>query len=87
MQLNMVIDYTFAENWSNFNVNENNSYGTRSHKINVYFFRFDAIHKIHSLYAILSNVSFLKEGNPIVKENYTREKMEYAKNKASLVYF
>ena len=68
MQLNMVIDYTFAENWSNFNVNENNSYGTRSHKINVYFFRFDAIHKIHSLYAILSNVQFLKEGNPIVKK-------------------
>ena len=49
-------------------VDENNSYGVRSHKINVYFFRFDAIHKIHSLYAILSNRQFLKEGNPIVKQ-------------------
>ena len=55
-------------------VNENNSYGTRSHKINVYFFRFDAIHKIHSLYAILSNVSFLKGGDPIVKKKtYARK--------------
>ena len=49
-------------------INESNSYGTRSHKINVYFFRFDAIHKIHSLYAILSNMQFFKEGNPIVKQ-------------------
>ena len=35
MQHNMMIDYTYAGNWSNFNVNENNSYGTRSHKKNV----------------------------------------------------
>ena len=63
----MIIDYTYAGDWSNFYVNENNSYGTRSHKKIVYFFRFDAIHKIHSLYVILSNASFLKRGDPIVK--------------------
>ena len=45
----------------------------QDHTKNVYFFRFDAIHKIHSLYAILNNVSFLKGGDPIVKKGHKRE--------------
>ena len=53
---------------------------------NVYTFSFDAIHKIHSLYAILSNVSFLKKRRPHCKKMTYARKWNMQKDKTSLVF-
>ena len=71
-------------------INRNNNYKPRSHNINVYFFRFFlTILNIHNSDAILNNVQFHEEGNPIVKQNKMTQAriMEYAKDKTSIVFF